>query len=120
MEAVLQSFQWNQFISGEVSFIVKRVGDKFEIYTTGFENSDIVASLTSNRDFITPLLSILQSDDSSVKITATIAQSAVQVGKTRIDAAAVERSELKELVGRVNGKFLSRLPNYIRSLFDDQ
>jgi len=125
-ENVLAEFKWSQLGNGEVKIKVKRIKEGFAVYTDGFESSNVIAALAYNRDFFTPLLSVMNENltvggelVTTVELTATVVDGAIQKDSARISLVRVNDGALKKEA--VEGSsFLSRVPNYIRNLFADQ
>lgn len=118
-ESVLAEFKWSQLGNGEVKIKVKRIKEGFAVYTDGFESSDVIAALSYNRDFFAPLLSVMSEKVSTVEFTATVTDGSIQKDSARLSVVEVNDGALKK--ASVEGSaFLSRVPNYIRSLFADQ
>lgn len=98
---------------------MKRIKEGFEVFTEGFANPEVVAALAYNRDFFTPLLSAMNEKIATIEITGHIQDGAVQIGATRLSSIAFDRESLKD-ISKNSQSFLSRVPPYIRGLFDDQ
>lgn len=118
-ENVLAEFKWSQLGNGEVKIKVKRIKEGFEVYTDGFESANVIAALAYNRDFFTPLLSVMGENVSTVEFSAVVENGSIQKESARLSVVEVNDKALKK--ASVEGSsFMSRVPNYIRRLFADQ
>lgn len=120
LETTLSLFDWSQLGNGTVKIKVKRIKEGFEIFTEGFNQSDVVAALAYNRDFLSPLLSVLNENVNTVNLTTEIVAGKVNNSSTKITVENIDTKILRQTAEDVSGTILTRLPQYIRGLFADQ
>ncbi len=75
--------------------------------------------LAYNRGFFSPLLSSMPKAGEAIQISIAINQGKMQTSDTRVSAVAIDKEDLTARAETAYS-FISRIPGYIRGLFNDQ
>jgi hypothetical protein len=119
LENTLENFDWSQFRNGDVKIKIKRISEGFEVFTEGFENPEVIGALAYNRDFFSPLLSVMNDRVNTIELSVQIANGKVKADSVALNVVNEPRASLARQA-TTSSTFLSRLPPYIRGLFADQ